>query len=134
MPNKISNRYYPIIVFTIIGFLGLLTSTLTRRSVCLFTNLFGLPCPTCGMTRSQVALLRLDVVSSFRYHPLFFMPPLICLLALLGQLTNKIITILITLLITVWMIRLILMFPNHISPMAFNEQALITRIIHTIRN
>lgn len=134
MQNKILNRYYPIIVFTVIGFFGLLTSTLTKRSVCLFTRIFGLPCPACGMTRSQVALLRLDIVNAFRYHPLFWVPPLICLLALLGKLTNKMITILITLLIAVWMIRMILLFPNQIEPMVFNEQALIPRIINTFRN
>ena len=30
----------------------------------------GVPCPTCGMTRSLLALLRLDLRLSFSLHPL----------------------------------------------------------------
>ena len=32
--------------------------------------LLGVPCPTCGMTRSALALLLLDFRTSFYYHPL----------------------------------------------------------------
>ena len=37
---------------------------------CLFRSLTGIPCPTCGVTRSFAALTRLDFAESFYYHPL----------------------------------------------------------------
>lgn len=39
-------------------------------SVCLFQNLFGLPCPACGLTRSMASILHFEWVKSFLYHPL----------------------------------------------------------------
>ena len=37
---------------------------------CPIRALLGVPCPTCGISRSAVALLHLDFRTSFRYHPL----------------------------------------------------------------
>lgn len=36
--------------------------------LCLFHRCFGLPCPTCGLTRSWSALLHGQVAAAFRYH------------------------------------------------------------------
>ena len=44
---------------------------------CLFKSVFGVPCPTCGMTRAVMSLARLDFGSAFRYHPLVFTLPLL---------------------------------------------------------
>jgi hypothetical protein len=41
-------------------------------------HLFGLYCPTCGMTRAAHSLLALDLAASLRYHPLLL--PLAALL------------------------------------------------------
>ena len=38
--------------------------------LCPMQNIFGLPCPACGITRSMSSLLSLDIWHSFRYHPL----------------------------------------------------------------
>lgn len=38
--------------------------------LCLFHRWTGLPCPTCGMTRSWSALLRGQLSRSFHYHAL----------------------------------------------------------------
>lgn len=40
------------------------------HTTCLFKFLFGFPCPTCGMTRSLIFLLKLDFIKSFYSHPL----------------------------------------------------------------
>ncbi|MFI5401403.1 MAG: DUF2752 domain-containing protein [Planctomycetota bacterium] len=39
------------------------------RSACWFREATGIPCPTCGMTRSYVSMLEGDVAGSFRAHP-----------------------------------------------------------------
>lgn len=37
---------------------------------CIFNWLTGIPCPACGITRSCVAFLRLDIKKAFEYHAL----------------------------------------------------------------
>lgn len=37
--------------------------------LCGFRRMFGIPCPGCGLTRSLVALLHLDLRSAFGVHP-----------------------------------------------------------------
>lgn len=42
---------------------------------CVFLELFGLPCPGCGMTRALLSVLRLDFLMAARYNVvIFFMP------------------------------------------------------------
>ncbi|MBQ3135263.1 MAG: DUF2752 domain-containing protein [Oscillospiraceae bacterium] len=42
---------------------------------CVFLELFGIPCPGCGMTRAFRALVRLDFLQAARYNVMiFFMP------------------------------------------------------------
>lgn len=35
---------------------------------CLFKRIFGISCPACGLTRSIRALLKLDIITSFKYN------------------------------------------------------------------
>ena len=35
---------------------------------CIFKRLFNISCPGCGLTRSFRALLRFDIISSFKYN------------------------------------------------------------------
>ena len=44
---------------------------------CPFRNLTGMPCPGCGMTRAWFALLRLNILAAFRYHPMFWSVPVL---------------------------------------------------------
>lgn len=46
---------------------------------CIFRTFFGISCPGCGMTHAFIALLRLDLASAFRYHPMIFFVPVIFL-------------------------------------------------------
>lgn len=39
-------------------------------STCVFYHVTGYPCVTCGMTRSVMALVRLDFERAMMYHPL----------------------------------------------------------------
>ena len=42
---------------------------------CPFRNLTGIPCPGCGMSRAWWWALRLDFVSAFQSHPMFWAVP-----------------------------------------------------------
>ncbi len=46
---------------------------------CPFEEFTGIPCPGCGVTRSTVAILRFDFVSSFHYH-IFTIPAALIIL------------------------------------------------------
>ena len=47
-------------------------SVLTRFGIgCISRDLFGICCPSCGMTRACAAALRGDFASAFYYHPLW---------------------------------------------------------------
>ena len=49
------------VYFLVLHFLGI---------TCPLRALINSPCPTCGMTRAFMCLLRLDFKKSFYYHPL----------------------------------------------------------------
>lgn len=36
----------------------------------------GITCPSCGMTRAALSLLKFDFISAFTYHPLIFVLPI----------------------------------------------------------
>ena len=47
---------------------------------CLFRELTGLPCPTCGTTRAALALSRLDLAGAIAWNPLATLGALIFVL------------------------------------------------------
>lgn len=49
--------------------------------LCPTASLFGIPCPSCGLTRASIALLRGDLHGAMHFHPLA--PLLLPLIALL---------------------------------------------------
>ena len=38
------------------------------KPVCLFKDIFHIPCPLCGMTRGIQSLINFDIISSFKYN------------------------------------------------------------------
>jgi len=50
------------ILFVIIAISG------TIKLDCIFKKLFNISCPGCGLTRSIRAILRLDIILSFKYN------------------------------------------------------------------
>ncbi len=43
---------------------------------CVFKKIFGISCPACGLTRSIKSLLKLDIITSFKYNifgPILFL-------------------------------------------------------------
>ena len=44
---------------------------------CIPRLITGIPCPSCGMSRAWLALLRWDLISALRYHPMFWCVPVL---------------------------------------------------------
>lgn len=55
------------IIYGILQFFGI---------TCPIKFMTGVSCPSCGMTRAYLSLLRLDFKSAYYYHPLFVLPAL----------------------------------------------------------
>ena len=111
------------LVLIIIGGVAFVASLLIGTSLCLFYNLVGIPCFSCGMTRAFMSLP--NIFMAFRYHPLFFTVPIIPFLLFFSEKNRNIASIaLIVLFIGVWAVRMFLFFP-HTAPMEYNENALI---------
>ncbi len=81
-------------IYALIGALVLALSLLPvpaglqGRSICTFRNLFDLPCPGCGVTRSLRATAHGDLTSAFNlnpFGPLFFGAAVLLLLSPLWQ-------------------------------------------------
>jgi len=128
-----TNKYLPIIVFAAVAVIALLADIFFQESICVFLRLFGIPCPACGMARATVELFNLNFTAAFMYHPLVWMPAVICILALFGKLTERMCIIFVVLLILVWAIRMFLFFPDQ-PPMIFYERGFVPIIFNMIFN
>lgn len=103
---------------------------------CPLYHIFGIPCPTCGMTRAYDALLHGDIIGAFTMHPLWWIPPTVMIIALfhktkIGRLfwSKFGLISLIVLFISVYVIRMLTMFPQT-SPMNFNTECAILSILY----
>ena len=72
------------IIILLFGFLFILVAISgTIKFDCIFKKLFNISCPGCGLTRSFRSLLRLDIISSFKYN---FFGPIIFIILVIGGL------------------------------------------------
>jgi uncharacterized membrane protein YczE len=73
-PEEIREHRNAIItVLAVVFFYGLLFSL---HITCPIKAVTGISCPSCGMTRAWLSLLRLDLVAAWHFHPLLLLPPL----------------------------------------------------------
>ncbi len=49
-------------------------------SFCVFKNITGIPCPSCGLTRSVISLLHGNIIQAVLYNPFFFIGFLLLIL------------------------------------------------------
>lgn len=69
----------------------------------------GITCPSCGMTRAAISLLKFDFASAFNYHPLIFILPIIAIIyCIRNHLTKKTQTIFLFIFIALFFIVYIL--------------------------
>lgn len=113
-------------------------ASLMTESTCIYRATLGIPCPGCGMTRAFVSLLGGHFAEAFAMNPLWPLVVLACLLMaylftfkktqdfkrwLLTKLGTRVSLGVLILVILVYCLRMILLFP-HTEPMTFNEKAL----------
>ncbi|NKF07677.1 DUF2752 domain-containing protein [Clostridium gasigenes] len=107
---------------------------------CIIKKITGVPCPSCGITRSFYYFVNLDFKQSFYYHPLFWLIPIVLIIVIYGKkplFRNKKIEvtfyiIITTLILGVYIIRMVNLFP-YISPMDYNKSSYIWRLLNFIK-
>lgn len=119
-----------LLILLAIGFFSYIYVINTGRSICIFYNIFGIPCPACGMTRAMINLFKFNIREAFRYNPLFIVLFIIPLVFINNK--KKLNISIIIIFIAVWIVRMCLMFPD-INPMIFNENAVIPIIIKFLK-
>lgn len=108
-------------ILAAIGAVSILIGLFTDRSICLFYNTTGVPCPGCGMTRSFLHLFKGHIGKAFHFHPLF---PLVVFIPFLMTTKKKIYLYSAgSIFIAVWLIRLKLYYPD-VEPMIYMEDNL----------
>ena len=112
----------PVYVLVIIGTISV-AAELIRRFVfgggCLLKDIFGIACPSCGMSRAFWCVMKLDFKSAFHFNPAFWTFPLMCIFGVLlaadkqpGNRTRRMIwgivfSVLVLIFFGVWVYRLI---------------------------
>lgn len=66
------------VILTII-YLSMVTCAYFLNFSCIYMKFFNVPCPGCGMTRAFFMALRLDFVSAFKFHFMFWSVPILYL-------------------------------------------------------
>lgn len=46
---------------------------------CVFRNIWGISCPSCGLSKAWLALLHGNIAEAFSIHPMFFFAPMLML-------------------------------------------------------
>jgi hypothetical protein len=138
MGNKLK-KYPEFIILTLFTIL-IISCYIFKIDICIFKYIFGIPCPSCGMTRAYLSLLRLDIHKAFFYHPLFIIIPIILIVIIISKYKNISLSKLrmfwyltgITF-ILVWIIRMFMYFPN-VEPMKYTKKSYLYIIINIIKN
>jgi hypothetical protein len=102
---------------------------------CVVYHSVGVPCPACGLTRAFICLAQLDIRQAFAYHPLFLLVPFLPLITFFRieeKLQNTLWVAVIVLFVSVWVVRMALLFPDT-PPMVFNGQSLLGRVMLLLR-
>ncbi len=123
------SEYKKLILFVVVvGIISIAFHKFNGGSICIFYNIYGLPCPTCGMTRAYYSFLKFNFKGAFEYHPLFWLVPFLFIF----YKKKKILYLTTGLFIFVWVIRICFYFPDK-EPLNFNNNALFPRIYKLLK-
>jgi hypothetical protein len=111
------------------------------QTLCVYRNVFGIPCPGCGLTRALGLLIQGEPLRAFALHPLYPLT-ILCIATILFrsrkpfmQLYHKraFWTCSIILLVGLWIVRMVIYFPHH-EPMTFHHQSIAEQLIKFMNN
>lgn len=117
MYNRLMKKKVIIIIFGLILLSGVYS--------CPTYRIFGIPCPSCGVTRAYRLFLSGHFREAFLMHPLFLLPAAL----LFKPFQNRRFFIgMLVVFIAVYAVRMCLMFPNT-EPMIFNRNSILGGIL-----
>lgn len=76
-----------ITIIVILG--GILVLSLLKMRICPIFNIFHIPCPGCGLTRSFKCLLKGDFIGSIKYNPLGILLSLLAIIYIIAIIFKK---------------------------------------------
>lgn len=95
---------------------------------CFIRGIFGIPCPSCGISRAIIAFLNRDFGMAFKYHPLFWVPTVVLVVSIINKkYLKKLLLVFITIFIVVYIIRMLMFFPDT-EPMKYNEKSIFNQL------
>lgn len=80
---------FAVVTVTGLVIVRLLTPYIQGRVHCVFDSLTGIPCPSCGITRSAYSLAGFDIPGALFYNPLFALTSLALILWGIGSTVNN---------------------------------------------
>lgn len=130
--NKVSRRLSIVLASGMVIYLASLTKFI-HLFQCPLYYVIGIPCPTCGMTRAFDALIHLDLNQALYYNPSFILVIVVVIVFIFEdylelKLVKKIYTICLILLVLIYLIRMIIYFPNH-DVLNYNQASLLNKLL-----
>ncbi|MDR3293767.1 MAG: DUF2752 domain-containing protein [Clostridiales bacterium] len=131
------NKWARLFVLYAVFFAYALFASHFLETACPIRLLTGMPCPSCGMTRANLAFLRLDFKGAFLMHPLFILGDIAFLLPILFTWKPRLAKtkavrvssiIVIAAFIVAYVVRMVRLFPDT-PPMDYFWNSVIGRII-----
>ncbi len=106
------------------------------HTFCYFRSIFGIPCPGCGMSRAWISFFKTDFASAFRFHPLFWVVPVIAVViifkknSVIKKINQSYLFWIVTALafISVYIIRMYFLFPNT-PPLQYNNKSILAKVV-----
>ncbi len=129
-----------IIFLVVVAILSIIVNLLTNGegTICVISNTTGIPCPSCGLTRSVMLVLQFKFKEALVYHPLVYLLPIwipllgYSLIKENGKLFTYTIYSIGLIAVVLWVIRMYLYFPEA-EPMTYRWESLFGKIISGIQ-
>ncbi len=130
-----------VLFLVVVAVISIIVNLLTdgEGTICIISNTTGVPCPSCGLTRSVIYMLQFKFKEAFLYHPLVYLLPIWIPLLGYGVIkeNGKLVTYTIYSIglvgIILWAVRMYLYFPN-VDPMTYRWGSVFGTIISTLQN